>query len=157
MKKFKLGINAALALALALSLTACTKEQPAAKSENNGIQEPTTLTEDNQAKPEGTGETTTPTDMQENGQKDGQDTGKDNAQNNVIQGTGTYNGQIDTHSIEIQTADGPKAFQIDDKLSETVAGLKEKDTIKFEYVEQKSGEGADAVTQLILKKIEKSE
>lgn len=150
MKKFKLGINAALALALALSLAACTKEQPAAKQENNGIQEPTTLTEDNQTKPEGSGETTAPpTDKQDNEQ--------DDAKDNVIQGTGTYNGQIDTHSIEIETADGPKAFQIDDTLSEAIAGLKEKEAVKFEYVEKKSGEGADAVTQLILKKIEKSQ
>ncbi|WP_349408656.1 hypothetical protein [Pseudalkalibacillus sp. SCS-8] len=51
-------------------------------------------------------------------------------------GEGTYNGQADPHTIEIELEDGPQAFQITEELKDTVANLKEGTEITFIYEEE---------------------
>ncbi|EXX89675.1 hypothetical protein BG53_14515 [Paenibacillus darwinianus] len=68
----------------------------------------------------------------------------------VLEGTGTYTGQIDSHSVEIDTAEGPQAFQIDDKLAEVVSGLEMDAKVAFEYTEKEIDNGGEKVKQLWL-------
>lgn len=53
----------------------------------------------------------------------------------VLEGTGTYNGQIDNHSIEIQFNGEPVAFQIDSDVSNQISGWDEGIAVKFQYKE----------------------
>lgn len=53
----------------------------------------------------------------------------------VQEGTGTYNGQIDNHSIEIEFGGEPVAFQIDEDISEQISGWDEGVAVKFQYKE----------------------
>jgi len=84
------------------------------------------------------------------------DTGEDTGTSPVtIQGTGTYVGQIDTHSIEIEGTDGPAAYQLAEGMEAVLEALQEGDEVSFEYVEQ-AVEGDDSVKQLILTSLSKS-
>ncbi|MEH7384320.1 hypothetical protein V7147_02730 [Bacillus sp. JJ1521] len=62
--------------------------------------------------------------------------------------TGTYEGQIDTNSIEIITADGPLALRINEETEESLSELKEGDTVVVRYIQNDNG-------QLILEEINK--
>jgi hypothetical protein len=73
----------------------------------------------------------------------------------MIQGTGQYVGQIDTHSIEINGPEGPAAYQLADGMEAVLETLNEGDEISFEYYEQ-AVEGDDTVKQLILTTLSKS-
>lgn len=53
----------------------------------------------------------------------------------VQEGTGTYNGQIDNHSIEIEFNGEPVAFQIDEDVSAKISGWDEGVSVKFQYKE----------------------
>ena len=43
----------------------------------------------------------------------------------IKQGTGTYVGQIDSNSIEIETADGPTAFRLDEGMDQVISNCRE--------------------------------
>lgn len=72
----------------------------------------------------------------------------------VQQAEGIYNGQIDGHSVEIETANGPAAFQIEEQLAETVAALEPDTKIRYEFYEKEVDGGEESVKQLWLTKIE---
>jgi len=130
LKKKKVGVSALiLLLVLATVLTACTKE-PAPG--NTG------------SKPTGeeTGGISDP-DMPEPDHGD------------IKQGRGSYNGQMDPHTIEIQTADGPTAFQLEEGMEEALDDLELDESVIFEYYE-KTVEGDNAVKQLVITKLEKA-
>ncbi|AIQ46167.1 hypothetical protein R70723_09920 [Paenibacillus sp. FSL R7-0273] len=74
----------------------------------------------------------------------------------VIQGTGTYIGQIDNHSVEIETEEGPTAFELGAGTEDAPAALEMNDIVIIEYVE-KAVEGDPAVVQRILSRLEKAE
>lgn len=74
----------------------------------------------------------------------------------TIQGTGTYIGQIDNHSVEIETEEGPTAFELGAGTEDAPAALEMDDTVIIEYVE-KPVEGDPAVVQRVLSRLEKAE
>ncbi|WP_342439163.1 hypothetical protein NSS79_09565 [Paenibacillus sp. FSL L8-0436] len=78
------------------------------------------------------------------------------AEAQVIQGTGSYVGQIDSHSIEIETEEGPTAFELAAGTESVLEGLEMEDPVVFEYVE-KPVEGDPSVVQRILSKLSKAE
>jgi len=130
LKKKKVGVSALiLLLLLATVLTACTKEPAPGNAGGN----PTN---------EGTGGISDP-DMPEPDHGD------------IKQGRGSYNGQMDPHTIEIQTADGPNAFQLEEGLEEALDDLELDESVIFEYYE-KTVEGDDTVKQLVITKLEKA-
>ncbi|MBD2867767.1 hypothetical protein [Paenibacillus arenilitoris] len=71
----------------------------------------------------------------------------------VISGEGTYSGMMDSHSIEIETADGAIALQIPEELSTTIDSIPADAKVKFEYTE-KAVEGDAGLKQNWLVKIE---
>jgi|SRR5690625_141048 len=46
---------------------------------------------------------------------------------------GIYIGRIDPHTIEIETSDGPTAFQLSDEAREDVKSLSENDEVIYSY------------------------
>jgi hypothetical protein len=74
------------------------------------------------------------------------------AEAKVIKGTGTYVGQIDGHSVEIETKEGPTAFEISAGMESTLENLNMDDPVVFEYVE-KAVAGDATVKQLVLSKL----
>lgn len=62
--------------------------------------------------------------------------------------TGIYNGQADPHTIEIETSEGPKAFQLSDEARKQVEQLTEGAEVTYTYYQE--GE------QLIIQSIEAS-
>lgn len=70
-------------------------------------------------------------------------------QQEVITGTGIYVGQIDNHSVEIETDDGPTAFRLGEGTLDAPEGLEMNDAVVFQYTEVPV-EGDDTATQLIL-------
>ncbi|WP_424767145.1 hypothetical protein [Paenibacillus sp. sgz302251] len=73
--------------------------------------------------------------------------------NPVLSGEGTYIGLMDSHSIEIETADGPMPFQVTDDLMGALEALPENAKVKYEYTE-KAIEGETDMKQNWLSKIE---
>ncbi|MEK5260896.1 hypothetical protein ACWA2B_25570 [Paenibacillus sp. CMM36] len=78
------------------------------------------------------------------------------AESEVKKGTGVYNGAADPHTVEIGTNGEAQSFQLGDGLDTVIAGLKEGDTVAFEYTE-KAVEGDATAKQLTLTKIQKTE
>jgi hypothetical protein len=78
----------------------------------------------------------------------------DSADAGIKQGEGSYVGQVDTHSVEIETDNGAVVFQIDDKITEQLAGIAENAPISYEYIEKEVDAGSEKVKQLWLTKIE---
>ena len=66
---------------------------------------------------------------------------------------GTYSGLVDSHSIEIETAEGAIPLQITDELKSKLEALPEDAKVKFEYTE-KAIEGEADLKQNWLVKIE---
>lgn len=58
------------------------------------------------------------------------------AESEKIQGSGTYVGQIDTHSVEIVTEEGPTAFELGAGTEEAPEGLEMDEPVVFTYVEK---------------------
>jgi len=84
------------------------------------------------------------------------DAGEDTGTSPVtIQGTGTYVGQIDSHSIEIEGPEGPAAYQLAEGMDAVLEGLQQGDEVAFEY-EERAVEGDDSVKQLILISLSKA-
>lgn len=133
------------AAVLLLAVTACSGEQPAAEPPvdpnpvEEGVQEPVQPAEPNPEEGEKQ-EPVKPGDPEE-----GQST-------ETKQGTGTYVGQIDNHSVEIETEDGPTAFRLGDHMNEAIAGLQGNEEVAFEYFEEPV-EGDEGLKQFILTKI----
>ena len=70
----------------------------------------------------------------------------------IKQGTGTYVGQIDSNSIEIETADGPTAFRLDEGMDQVISKLQGDESVSYEYWERPI-EGEEELKQLILTKL----
>ncbi|TLS37897.1 hypothetical protein [Pseudalkalibacillus caeni] len=63
-------------------------------------------------------------------------TGDQAAQSDMIESTGTYIGQVDPHTVEIETAEGNERFQLSDEARTMVEDLNENDNVSFTYEEQ---------------------
>lgn len=70
----------------------------------------------------------------------------------VIKGTGIYVGQIDNHSVEINTEEGATAFELGPGTENAPETLNMDDPVIFEYVE-KSVPGDETVKQRVLSKL----
>ncbi|MCD9024043.1 hypothetical protein [Cohnella silvisoli] len=73
----------------------------------------------------------------------------------VQNSTGEYNGLQDTHSLEIQTADGPTAFQISPEIADKVEPWKEGTKVKFQFTEEMLDVDGKEVKQLTIVSIDK--
>lgn len=51
----------------------------------------------------------------------------------VMNDLGIYVGQADPHTVEIETNEGPKAFQLTERSAEEIKTLQPNDKVKFEY------------------------
>lgn len=70
----------------------------------------------------------------------------------IRQGTGTYVGQIDNNSVEIETADGPTAFRLGEGMDQVISKLQGNESVSYEYREQPI-QGEDELKQLLLIKL----
>jgi hypothetical protein len=70
----------------------------------------------------------------------------------VMKGTGIYVGQIDNHSVEIETEDGPTSFELGIGTENAPERLHTDDHVIFEYVE-KTLESDGSLKQRILSKL----
>lgn len=69
--------------------------------------------------------------------------------------TGTYNGQIDNHSIEIENAEGVRAYQIDDAISDKLSSWDDSIKVKFKYkINQIKGDN-ETIEQYVITSIDK--
>jgi len=133
------------AAVLLLAVTACSGEQPKAEPPvgpnpvEDGVQEPVQPAEP-EPEEDATKEPVKPGDPEERQSPE------------TKQGTGTYVGQIDNHSVEIETEDGPTAFRLGDDMHDAIAGLQGNEEVAFEYFEQPV-EGDEGLKQRILTKI----
>ncbi|MFC4776822.1 hypothetical protein ACFO9Q_08515 [Paenibacillus sp. GCM10023252] len=53
-----------------------------------------------------------------------------------LHGEGKYTGQIDSHSVEIETDKGIVAYQIEEELQKDIDALGESAQVEFQYVEK---------------------
>jgi hypothetical protein len=148
MKIMKPGIALVAAFMLLIVLSACG---------DNGANEP----EPDINQEQGNDETPNPDDNRpeedptnEAPPANGEDS--DGAAGEPKEGTGRYVGQIDQHSIEIETSDGPVAFRINAAIADKLDELQPNDPVEFEYYEQTVDAGEEAVTQLILTELVKT-
>lgn len=118
-----------LAAVLATGLTACGKSEADAPSSSPSTAAPSAGgTSSQSASPESVSETK--------------------------QGVGEFIGLADAHTAEIKTESGTASYQLGEGADTAVSGMKSGDQVTFEYVE-KTLEGDNAGTQLIITKIEK--
>ncbi len=61
--------------------------------------------------------------------------GSDHADENLITETGIYNGQADPHTIEIETTEGPLAFQLTMEARDDIEALTEGGEVTYTYTE----------------------
>lgn len=73
----------------------------------------------------------------------------------IIRGSGSYVGQIDSHSVEIETGEGPTAFELGLGIEDALQNLETDDPVVFEYVE-KPVEGDPSAVQRVLSKLSKT-
>ena len=125
----------ALLLVLALALVACSNA-------NSGMNAPATPDGTTMNEDEAVNEETAP---DERGPED-----------ELIEETGIYIGQADSHTIEISVEDNPVAYQITQGLEEDVAKLSENDPVKYLYYERPV-EGETDLKQLIITEIVKTD
>lgn len=59
----------------------------------------------------------------------------DQADEKLITKTGIYNGQADPHTIEIETAEGPQAFQLTIEARDDIEALTEGEEVTYVYAE----------------------
>lgn len=67
----------------------------------------------------------------------------------IVHGTGIYVGQIDNHSVEIETEEGPTAFELGAGMENAPEGLEMNDAVVFAYVENVVGNDATAVQRVL--------
>src|SRR5690625_909673 len=60
---------------------------------------------------------------------------EEKANENLIEKTGVYNGQADPHTIEIETENGPLAFQLTMGAREEVENLEVGEEVRYSYTE----------------------
>ncbi|MBJ6361433.1 hypothetical protein ACFOQM_09055 [Paenibacillus sp. GCM10012307] len=142
--KRKAAALLALAITLAMTTAACgnganslsDQQGTSVNTETPGTQEPGTALPDD--------------DNPDNAPDKGNDNGSDNSNNSdsnasspdkqegqpLLSDQGIYNGLADSHTIEIETADGADSYQFDDKMMEKLNPLEEGDKVKFEYTEK---------------------
>lgn len=68
---------------------------------------------------------------------------------------GTYNGQIDNHSIEIESAEGVRAYQIDDEISDKLSSWDDGVKIKFKYKINEIKGDSETIEQYVITSIDK--
>ncbi|WP_405109737.1 hypothetical protein MHH28_31920 [Paenibacillus sp. FSL K6-1217] len=73
-----------------------------------------------------------------------------------IQGSGTYVGQMDTHSVEIVTEEGPTAFELGAGTADAPELLEMDDPVVFTYVEKIVGNDP-VVIQRVLSSLTKAD
>ncbi|WP_025689965.1 hypothetical protein [Paenibacillus zanthoxyli] len=134
-----ISVAAAFAVFL-LALTACTGDKPAAGPTDAPVTASPTAT--TAAIPE-------PTTAPEPSPLPSAPAG---GETQAIKGTGVYNGQIDNHSIEIQTEEGPVTFELGAGMESIPETLNEEDQVVFEYVE-KAVNGDASLKQRVLTKL----
>ncbi|MFC6652268.1 hypothetical protein [Paenibacillus rhizoplanae] len=78
------------------------------------------------------------------------------AESEKIQGSGTYVGQMDTHSVEIMTEEGPTAFELGTGTADAPELLEMDDPVVFTYVEKIVGNDP-VVIQRILSSLTKAD
>jgi hypothetical protein len=69
--------------------------------------------------------------------------------------TGEYGGQIDGHSIEIKTADGPTAFQISPEIGDKVSSWEPGTSVKYQFTEDTLDVDGKQVKQFTIITIDK--
>ncbi|MBO8172056.1 MAG: hypothetical protein H0Z33_09200 [Bacillaceae bacterium] len=74
--------------------------------------------------------------------------GSEEGETEALQVSGTYVGLADNHTIEIETEEGPVAFQVPDELKADLEELQENDQVTVTYQENENG-------QKVLSQIEK--
>ncbi|OBZ11970.1 hypothetical protein A8L34_16790 [Bacillus sp. FJAT-27264] len=129
MRQKRLFPATAAAAVLLMALTACSGNNSAQPADNSATPVPTvTPAESNEPTP------------------------SPSAEADAIKGTGIYNGQIDNHSVEIETKDGATSFELGLGTENVPETLNEGDSVVFEYVERTVG-GDESVKQHILLKL----
>lgn len=78
------------------------------------------------------------------------------AESEKIQGSGTYVGQMDTHSVEIVTEEGPTAFELGTGTADAPELLEMDDPVVFTYVEKIVGNDP-VVIQRVLSSLTKAD
>jgi hypothetical protein len=68
----------------------------------------------------------------------------------VVTETGIYNGQMDPHTIQIESESGINAYQLSENSLQQIELLEEEDYVTFTYIENENN-------QLVLQTIEKAE
>lgn len=58
----------------------------------------------------------------------------------VIEETGKYVGQADPHTVEIETATGPQAFQLNDTSKAEIEKLQDGDVVNIQYMKNNDGQ-----------------
>lgn len=108
----KVSILALLSVCL-LALAACgTIEQPDRAEENNEKTE----------------------NVNEDEETNGTETAPASDEPSIINDLGIFVGQADPHTVEIETNEGPKAFQLTEKSTEQIEQLQPNDSVKFQYI-----------------------
>ena len=74
---------------------------------------------------------------------------------NKLEGSGVFNGQVDNHSIEVNFNGAPTVFQIDSGISEKISSWDEGIKVKFEYTEANIDSGGQTLKQFTIVAIEK--
>lgn len=153
----KMALLLALMLILIVS-AACSSNKD---NENNAASDPGTNVEtpapDNEAEVEPTPEPTPdPTPEPETPTNNVTPPADDDAPVTLkpMSGEGRFVGIMDTHSVEIETADGPTAFQYEDAMTGTIEAIAEDAQVSFTYVEMTQQAGGEQVTQRWLQTIE---
>ncbi|NIK66681.1 MULTISPECIES: hypothetical protein [unclassified Paenibacillus] len=158
-KKSSLIAASAVLLAVMMTATACGSD----KANSNGNEQGSSVEQPANASPENTSNNTTD-DNTGNSQSEGQNNGvmdpgtaspdtdastvpDDSA---VKTNEGTFVGQADTTSVEIDLPDGPMVLQFTDELTDKINSIPPDTKVQFEYTEKVSGD----VTQYLLKKLE---
>lgn len=153
-KQRSLPAIAAIA-ALTLALTACGATNNSAQPSAQPSAEPTTTaspvpTEGSTSTPLPTESTSTTAPTENPSTPAPKPTANPEAK--ILKGTGVYVGQIDSHSVEIETKEGPTAFEITAGMESVLEKLNTDDAVVFEYVE-KAVEGDATVKQRVLSKL----
>lgn len=80
--------------------------------------------------------------------------GNDTMEPTPMMDEGRFVGIMDTHSIEIETNEGPTAFQYEESMTEAINAIEPDAQVQFEYVEETQDVEGEQVTQLWLVSIE---
>lgn len=132
--KLRLSI---LALLTAVVLAACGTSNTENEETNEVEEEQDETVVDEEETTDEAGNDQVESDDMEGDTTDEDTSGNDQADptSEYITETGVYNGQADPHTIEIETAEGPVAFQLSMEARDLIEGLEPGDEVKYEYAE----------------------